>query len=72
MSRVALTKALEACEVGDYRLCVEILLVLLERLDEPEAIQHRAICGACGQGFEWPGLLDAHEQRCAAWLRWAA
>lgn len=58
MNRVALIKVLEGCDVGDYRLAVEILLGLLEQLDEP--VEHRAICQACGRGFEWPGLLNAH------------
>lgn len=58
MSRLAIVQALEACEVGDYRLCVDILLTALEEIDEPVVI--RCHCEVCGQGFEWPGLLSTH------------
>ena len=55
-----MTRALEAAEVGDYALVVDILLVLVEEADEPP-VTKRVVCSGCGQRFEWPGLLHAHQ-----------
>lgn len=51
--RAALVKVMEALEDGDvgYAYAAAIL--------EPP-IARRAVCSECGQGFEWPGLRDAH------------
>jgi hypothetical protein len=57
--RIGLVRALEAAEVGDYRLVVDLLLVLLDELDAPPVVK-RHVCVYCDQAFEWPGLLDAH------------
>jgi hypothetical protein len=56
--RLAIVSALEACEVGDYRYAVEILLTALED-DRPRA---RSFVCPCGPSFEWPGLLDHHQR----------
>ncbi len=55
-SRLAIVAALDALEVGDHALAVEILLDALEG-DGQYVSRCRCECGA---GFEWPGLLDAH------------
>ena len=66
VSRRAVTRALEAAEVGDYALVVDILLVLVEEADEPP-VTKRVVCSGCGQRFEWPGALHAHQDLCYAW-----
>lgn len=70
MSRLALVAALEALEVGDQRLAVDILLAAIE--DDGERVE-RVRCDACGLGFTWPGLRAAHRAGgCPAAWREAA
>jgi hypothetical protein len=52
-------RALDALEVGDQRLACAILLSALGE-DDCDSGSDRCRCWVCGQGFEWPGLLDAH------------
>jgi hypothetical protein len=71
VSRLSIVSALEALEVGDQRLAVDILLAAL---DEGEPVGARENRCACGRQFEWPGLLDAHQLSglCPATLEEAA
>jgi len=55
--RLAILAALEALEVGDSGLSVEILLAALEDGEHVERVR----CRFCGAGFPWPGLRDRHE-----------
>jgi hypothetical protein len=50
--------AREALTDGDYELALSILLDLEREL---APIVTRVVCELCGDGFEWPGLLDAHQ-----------
>ncbi len=58
----AIYSALEALEVGDVRLAVEILLTALEDGD----VERRLRCEGCGARFAWPGELD-HHRRFSHW-----
>lgn len=60
--RAAITRALDALELGDPQEATETLLSALE--DAGPRID-RAFCRGCGQGFEWPGLRDNHERICS-------
>lgn len=53
--------AREAVDDGDREYALAILLDLERELARPVA---RCQC-ECGRGFEWPGLLEAHQRRCA-------
>ena len=63
MTRIVLVAALEALEVGDVRLATELLL---DALEGNAPFVERAWCCACGRGFEWPGLAEAHSHLCTA------
>jgi hypothetical protein len=54
--RLAIVAALEACEVSDYRLAVEILLGALEDVGPSPVL----LCPKCGIDCHWPGRLEAH------------
>lgn len=62
MSRIAVLQALEACECGDYGLCIDILLTLLDELDEGPVV-YRVRCSDCGERFAWPGDLEGHRSQ---------
>jgi hypothetical protein len=54
--------ACEALEVGD----VELAHSILRDLERDTASVTRCCWRCeCGQGFKWPGLLDAHRFHCA-------
>jgi len=59
MSRAAIVAALEALAAGDLLEVEQILRGALE--DFPRPKPHRC---SCGNSYEWPGLLAAHQQRC--------
>lgn len=52
---VVLTALIEL-EDGEVSIASQILS---DALEPPQVI--RCHCDVCGQGFEWPGLLDTHK-----------
>jgi hypothetical protein len=59
--RQAIVIALERIEDGDLAGAVDVLLEALEGAPAPR----RHACPYCHEAFEWPGLVDAHLERCA-------
>lgn len=57
--KLAVVAALEALEVGDVVLAIEILLGALDDYPRPVGVH----CPDCHRRFDWPGLLDEHRQR---------
>ena len=62
VTRSAVETALEALGVGDAAYATQVLLDALEDVPRVDRVR----CNACGRGFDWPGLLDEHAQRCTA------
>lgn len=58
--RLAIVSALEALEVGDQQLAVEILLGALEDGNVCDPHGRRRPCPVCGPPPRWPGELAAH------------